>query len=1148
MRLHLFLLGLLVAAGLIGSVLLVPGAKELAYMHFKAQNFDLARRDFERMIEKGDVSASVVLPLGELYLIQGEMERAIKLVESYVGANSWDIAGFRKLADFYKFGQRTAMQIATLEAMNERHASRDSLRELMGLLDVQGRVDDHTRVLKALVELGVGDADDYELLAFRSAAAGRGAEAQAVLTAFRRRYPKAFLDHVAELELSLALDRGDVAGGFETARRWVIEHADASGAISLAQVLAARGRSDLGLRVLEPVVKEPIQDAQLLGTVIDLEFAAGRSEQARRRVLAWGASGHLPESRLPSLIDVTLATQGVLAAMALVDRTDAELLPEWLTIGLVEAAVRDGQADIASRLVGRLGIGFLEARPTLAAELAWLRKDRRDFERWIGAALARTDLPLDDKASLARLLIADKRIDVALRLMRDLVMEPATPVALAADLAQLYVTSGRQAEGLALFERLRTERPSPVILEGWARLAALRGHGEAVATWLADAVDPGVQLLEDLFFIAGDTRQHPLALVAARRLYGMRPTREVAMYLAEALIQNGRPKEALAPLRSLLPGDQALRATYVAALEAAGEIEELTRFRSTELEQLAGDDPRRGEVARLLMDLGAYDRALPTLRVLAAENGGEWIQAYAEAAKKAKRIEEGAQHLRSVLGQARLARTDEETTLHALVDLIGPDAALDELRAAADKLGGDWVHAYVDAASKGGRSAEANDRLVAWLGRPGQSLAATEALLSLLAERAPERALGFLDEAARRAPDRWADRLIDQLDALDRRGELVTALRRELDRPGQPKAKQEARLYLLIDRGGEAEALPYLAKIARGDGGDWVFAYDKALTKLGRVAERDAYLASIATDARRNPVERRQVAFRLLEIGRRAEAVQAFRLLADRAEARSADIDQLLHFWGPRPGADEIAWIEARARGAVSGDRGLWLRRLLAAGAIDRAVGVAERFDEIDDAAFAAYVEALAQARDRAAIGRAVERASAVPGETKRLLRLAKLAEQTSQTKPAALGYAAVLKREPDNAPALLGAGRIAYAEGRRAEAKAQFLRLVALGQDDYEASYLLGDIQFGEKKVAEAREAWGRALARLEDARVRTYAMRVTEALTLHRLGRSDEAVAAFKALREERPKDANLLGDYANVLLDLGRRDEAAALLAGH
>ena len=59
---------------------------------------------------------------------------------------------------------------------------------------------------------------------------------------------------------------------------------------------------------------------------------------------------------------------------------------------------------------------------------------------------------------------------------------------------------------------------------------------------------------------------------------------------------------------------------------------------------------------------------------------------------------------------------------------------------------------------------------------------------------------------------------------------------------------------------------------------------------------------------------------------------------------------------------------------------------------------------------------------------------------------------------------------------------------------------------------------------------------------------MRVTEALTLHRLGRSDEAVAAFKALREERPKDANLVGDYANVLLDLGRRDEAAALLAGH
>jgi Flp pilus assembly protein TadD len=1148
MPLHFVLLGVLVAAGLIGSVLLVPGAKELAYMHFKAQNFELARRDFERMIEKGDVTASVVLPLGELYLIQGEMERAIKLVESYVGANPWDIAGFRKLAEFYKFGQRTALQIATLEAMNERHATRDSLRELMALLDTQGRVDEHTRVLKALIELGAGEADDYELLAFRLAAAAQSEDARAVLTAFRRRYPKAYLDHVADLELSLTLDRGDVAGGFEAARRWSEEHKSVSGMVSLAQVFAERGRADLGLRLLDPIAKEPIHDAELLGTLIDLEYAAGRNEQARRRVLAWNEVGNLPENRLPSLIDATLATGGLEAAMVHVDRTDAELLPEWLTIGLVEAAVREGRAEIASRLVGRLGIGLLEARPTLAAELAWLRRDRAGFERWTGLALARGDLPLDDKAALARLLIADKRIDVALRLMRELVAEPATPVALAADLAQLYVSSGRQVEGLALFDRLRTERPSPVVHEGWARLAALGGRGQAVATWLADAVDPGAQLLEDLFFIAGDTRQHPLALLAATRLYGMRPTREVAMYLAEALIQNGRPKEALQPLRSLLPGDEALRATYVGALEAAGETEELARFRSAELDQLADDDPRRGEVARLLMDIGAFDRALPTLRLLAAERGGEWIQSFAEAAKKAKRIEDGAQHLRSILARPSLALADAETTLHALVDLVGAEAALDELRAAAERLGADWIYAYVDAAAKTGRSAEAIDRLAAWLSRPGLAPPAAEALLSLLAERAPERALGFLDEAARRAPETWADRLIDQLDALKRKPALIAALKRELDRPGLPKAKREARLYLLIDRGGEAEALPYVAALARTEGGDWVFAYDRALTKLGRSAERDAYLVSIAANPARKTEERRQVAFRLLEIGRRAEAIQAFRLLADRADARSGDVEQLLFLWGPRPGRDEVAWLEARARAAAPGDRALWLGRLLNAGAPARVVAIAESFETTDNATFALQVEALAQLKDRAAVARAIERVAMAADESRRLVRLAKLAEQTGHSAPAAVGYAAVLKREPDNVEALLGAGRIAYAEGHRAEAKAHFRRLTTLGRDDYEASYLLGDILFGEKKTAEAREAWARTLSRLGDARVRTYAMRLTEALTLHRVGRSEEAIAAFELLREERPKDANLVADYANLLLDLGRRDKAAALLSGH
>lgn len=1147
MRLHHLLLGLLVGAGFVGATLLVPGAKELAYMHFKAQNYDFARRDFERMVDGGDFSASVVLPLGELYLIQGEMERAIELVERYVDANPWDVSGLRKLSDFYRYGQRTALQVATLEALIERQPTRDSLRKLMTLHDTLGRVDDQTRVLQTLVQAGLGEADDYELLAFRLAAADKADDARSVLDALRRKFPKSFHDDMAELDLSLALDRGDIAGGFEAARRWIAEFQDKRGAVSLAQVLAARGRADLGLRLLQPIAREPIDDSDVLGAVIDLEFAVGRNEQARRRLLAWASTGLLPELRIPSLIDARLSFEGLDAAMREIDKTDAELLPDWLMVGLVERAVREERASVATNLIERLGTGFLEARPTLAAELAWLRKDRAGFERWTKLALERVDLPLDDKATLARLFVAAKRNDVAIRLMRELILEPATPVALSADLAELYVNLGQQVEGLTLFSRLKAERPSPVVEASWARLAALSGRGDEVVAWLERAVDPGAQLLEDLFFVANDTRQGALALAAATKLYNLRPTRDVTRHLAEALIQNGKPKEALGPLRALLPGDADLRATYAAALEAAGETEELARLRSGEIEDLAEDDPRRAELAQLLIDLGAFDRALPVLRRLAEEPGGRWLDQYADAAKKAGRSEEAIPLLREKILGGGLPRETEERALHALVALAGAQDALAELRRAAEVLGGDWLYAYAEAASKAGRVKDVTEMLVARLGRSGASESEGELLLSLLMEKSPDVAIDYLDQAARRDPDRWADRLIDALETLKRRSPLIALLKRELDRP-LPRAKRDARLFLLIDRGGEAEALPYIARIARSEGGDWIGAYDAALAKLGRIGERNEFLVAISREPGRKIEERRQAAFRLLEVDRRNDAVAAFRALADAAPANSPDVEQLLYLWGPRPLAADVDWLERRAAVAKAGDFELWLRRLINIGASNRVLRLIAQAETFGPKLVSVEIEALANTRDYSALSRAIDRGVAAKFDAPTMRHYARLAEQEGQLASAAKAYAAMLQMAPDDRNALSGTGRIAYAQGRRGEAKARFARLAEIGKDDFETAYLLGEIWLAEKKAIEARAAWTRSLALIAGATVRPYSMRAIEALVLHRLGRGPEALRAFEALREERPKDAGLIGDYANVLLDLGLRDRAAALLAGH
>ena len=85
---------------------------------------------------------------------------------------------------------------------------------------------------------------------------------------------------------------------------------------------------------------------------------------------------------------------------------------------------------------------------------------------------------------------------------------------------------------------------------------------------------------------------------------------------------------------------------------------------------------------------------------------------------------------------------------------------------------------------------------------------------------------------------------------------------------------------------------------------------------------------------------RRQLAFRVLDAGDKPRAEQVFRTLAAAAPPRSPDVRMLLFIWGPRPAAEQLDWIEARARRAGGADKAEWMNILVGAGAATRAVAV----------------------------------------------------------------------------------------------------------------------------------------------------------------------------------------------------------------
>lgn len=695
-----------------------------------------------------------------------------------------------------------------------------------------------------------------------------------------------------------------------------------------------------------------------------------------------------------------------------------------LTAGLVEAVVNRGRPDIARALLDRLGEGFLAARPILAARLALLRGDEAAARRWAAAAAADPDLRLDQRIGLAGLYQRLGRDGDALALLRALAQSPDAPETVVADLAQLYLDLGRAAEGVAVLDALRAERPSPRINAAWALLTAAAKGDAAVLAWLETAPDAelGDRLLEDLYFIASANDADALALAAAERLYARRPDARRELYLARALIAGGRPGEALARLRGLLPGDAEVAGAYLEALTAA----------------LKDGQPVREELVA---------------------------------------------HLDRRLADPNLTEADRDALVSGLVEAGAYTAALPILESLARTRGGPWFWTFTDIAAKAGRA----DLLAAFL--------------------------------------------VD-----------------ELDRPGLSRKQREERLYLLMERGGVAAALPYLEVFADEYGGQWIFAYAEALDRAGRADAATDYFERVALDPGLDAEARRGIAFRLLEAGRKAAAERIFMTLAEAEPPSGPDLQQLLYLWGPRPPADRVDWLVLRGEAVTDGrDRAGWMRALVDVGAAERALALAgPDGGPAKGPVFEAYLEALAVLRLRAQLAEGLALRIPIEDAPRKLRWLGQLAADNQLPAQALAAYEKLLIALPRNAEVLREAGLAALAEGALERAREHLTRYFELAAGDAEINFVYGDLlaELGWRDLAAFHYA--RALDSIDGEARPDYALRVLRASALARLGEVDRAIEAFEDLRAERPGDPNLRADFAALLIESQRYGRAGHVLS--
>lgn len=430
---------------------------------------------------------------------------------------------------------------------------------------------------------------------------------------------------------------------------------------------------------------------------------------------------------------------------------------------------------------------------------------------------------------------------------------------------------------------------------------------------------------------------------------------------------------------------------------------------------------------------------------------------------------------------------------------------------------------------------------------PEMETAARDSRLYVLDRIAPAETLPYRRRAAASNAGEATDALIDLLLRLKRRDELLALLPRAIQ-TAPDRASAEQRLYILLDQKAPDIALPLLRQAAANWGKDWPAAYEDMLAQSGRGDELLALLRGRALNAALPAQQRRDAAFRLLDLRDRANAEAAFQALAANEPPNGEAIQQLLYLWGPRPPQAALNWLEARAKADPSRQRA-WLDLLRERGGEDRVLTILQADSAqllADPARMALLLDILVNRGGQAAANDWLLRASQTGNaDAERMQALLDIAESQGLTQARDALAKRLLAVAPQSREAQKRGAEAAFAAGRRSEATRLYAAYLASGPGDWQSLFHYGELLRGQRATAEARQHYEAALDIIERQRRPSDDAQRVRAWLLARLDRREAAFAAMDTLLQQRPKDAELRIDLAGLALELGDGNRAERIL---
>ena len=416
----------------------------------------------------------------------------------------------------------------------------------------------------------------------------------------------------------------------------------------------------------------------------------------------------------------------------------------------------------------------------------------------------------------------------------------------------------------------------------------------------------------------------------------------------------------------------------------------------------------------------------------------------------------------------------------------------------------------------------------------------------------PTHVQGLVDAEAFRQALPWMDRLV-QSEGIDwltayvdtalkankpRAG--LRALSRTLTTSNIDDKTRENLTYYLIEVGGNGPALPFIEKLARTQGGNWEFTYQEALKEVKGLEALLDYLEMRGSKPDISIEERRNIAFLLLDAGRKDRAIRVVKILADGAGPESDDLNQLIYLWGPRPTPEAVNWLSDQAMTTYQGRGQLakWVEILTNARTPDIAIQLAKLepvTGELDDLA-RATIRALRSLKDRNKLKEYVGFHLDYATKISDVLFLATVGFEEGFTDIARSGFERILTVRPQHVEALRGAGQTAFFAGEFTAAQDRLLQYVSLVGDkaDYNSLFQLGEIARNWQENDTAEDYYEKSLAAIDKIGRPDSSVKIIQALVKHRLGNDSQARDEFESLMAKGTIRKEVIPYYAQFLLD--------------